>query len=304
MKLDFDSIIIGAGVSGMTASIYLKRAGINFLLLEQNYPGGQLNRADIVKNYPGILSIDGPSLVMNMVEQINELEINISYEKVLEINDCVDYKEVITNKNTYTTKTILLATGRVPRELGLENEKDFIGRGISWCASCDGNFYKDKDVAIVGGGNTAISDALYLSKICNKVYIIHRSDNFRADNILLESAKEKENIEFITNCNVTSLISTDDKLEGIKLNNGKTLAISGLFEAIGSVPNIDYIKDLALKNDNGYIIVDSNMKTSVEGIYASGDAIKKDLYQIVTATGEGAKAADAIIKYLTISKKA
>ena len=300
VKLDFDSIIIGAGVSGMTASIYLKRAGIKFLLLEQNYPGGQLNRADIVNNYPGILSIDGPSLVMNMVEQLNKLEIDISYEKVLEVNDLGIYKEVITNKNTYSTKTILLATGRIPRELGLENEKNFIGKGISWCASCDGNFYKDKDVAVVGGGNTAISDALYLSKICNKVYIIHRSTNFRADNILLESAKTKKNIEFITNCNVISLISTEDKLEGIKLDNGQVLEISGLFEAIGSTPNIDYIKNVELKNDKSYIIVDENMKTSINGIFAAGDAVKKELYQIVTATAEGAKAADAIVKYISL----
>lgn len=299
MNLDFDSIIIGAGVSGMTASIYMKRAGLNFLLVEQNYPGGQLNRADIVTNYPGIASIDGPSLVMNMVEQLNELEIKPSYEKVIEIKDYNTYKEVITNKNVYKTKTILLATGRIPRELGLEKEKSFVGKGISWCASCDGNFYKDKDVAVVGGGNTAIGDALYLSNICNKVYVIHRSNNFRADNILLEKAKERDNIEFVTNANVVSLISSSDNLEGIKLDNGRNLTITGLFEAIGSIPSIDYLKDLDLENDNGYIIVDENMKTSIEGIYASGDAIKKDLYQIVTATGEGATAANSIINYVS-----
>lgn len=300
MKLDFDSIIIGAGVSGMTASIYMKRAGINFLLLEQNYPGGQLNRADIVTNYPGVTSIDGPSLVMTMVEQLNELDIKPNYEKVIEIKDYETYKEVITDKNVYKTKTILLATGRVPRELGLENEKSFIGKGISWCANCDGNFYKGKDVAVVGGGNTAISDALYLSNICNKVYVIHRSSNFRADKILLEKAKEKNNIEFITNANVVSLISNSDNLEGVKLDNGRELSISGLFEAIGSIPNIEYLKVLNLENDNGYIVVDKTMKTSVDGIYASGDAIKKDLYQIVTATGEGATAANTIINYLSI----
>ena len=298
MKLDFDSIIIGAGVAGMTASIYMKRAGINFLLLEQNYPGGQLNRADIVTNYPGITSIDGPSLVMNMVEQLNELDIKPNYEKVIEIKDYETYKEVITDKTIYKTKTILLATGRMPRELGLENEKSFIGKGISWCANCDGNFYKKKDVAVVGGGNTAISDALYLSNICNKVYVIHRSSNFRADKILLEKLKEKNNVEIITNANVSSFISSSDYLEGIKLDNGLELNISGLFEAIGSIPNIEYLENLNLENNNGYIIVDANMKTSREGIYAAGDAVKKDLYQIVNAAGEGATAADSIIKYL------
>lgn len=299
MKLDFDNIIIGAGVSGMTAAIYLKRAGINFLLLEQNYPGGQLNRADIIKNYPGIVSIDGPSLVMNIVSQLNDLGIDIAYEKVIEIKDNIDYKEVITNKNTYLTKTLLLATGRIPRELGLQNEKQFIGKGLSWCASCDGNFYKNKDVAVVGGGNTAISDAIYLSNICNKVYVIHRSENFRAESILLETARKKENIEFITNCNIFKIIAKDDRIGGIKLDNGLEIEISGLFEAIGSVPNIEYIKGLNINNENGYLIVDNNMETSVDGIYASGDAIKKELYQIITSSSEGSLAADSIIKYLS-----
>lgn len=298
MKLDFESVIIGAGVSGMTAAIYLKRAGINFLILEQNYPGGQLNRANTITNYPGILSIDGPSLVMNIVNQLKELNIDIQYEKVLSIIDKKDYKIVKTTKKEYKTKTILLATGRIPNELGLENEKSFIGRGLSWCASCDGNFYKDENVAVIGGGNTAISDALYLSNIAKKVYIINRSENFRADKTLIEKAKKIDNIEFILNSNVVELIENQDKLSSIKLDTGKELLISGLFEAIGSKPSIDYLKEIDIDTENGYIIVKNDMQTSVEGIYASGDSVYKDLYQIVTATSEGAKAASSIIKYL------
>lgn len=298
MKLDFDAIIVGAGVSGMSAAIYLKRAGISFLLLEQNYPGGQLNRANKIENYPGIIEIDGPTLSMNMVEQLNNLKIDVTYEKVLDIIDKKDYKIVKTNNKEYTAKAVLLATGRIPRELCLENEKSLVGRGISWCASCDGLLYKNKIVAVVGGGNTAIDDALYLSNICNKVYIIHRSNNFRAEKTSLEKAKDKSNIEFLENRIITKLNLREDKLDSIVLDNDLVLKVDGLFEAIGSIPNIDYLKSLDIDIDNDYIIVDDKMQTSIEGIYASGDSIKKDLYQVVTACSEGAIAANAIIKYL------
>ena len=298
MKLDFDAIIVGAGVSGMSAAIYLKRAGISFLLLEQNYPGGQLNRANKIENYPGIIEIDGPTLSMNMVEQLNNLKIDVTYEKVLDIIDKKDYKIVNTNNKEYTAKAVLLATGRIPRELSLENEKSLVGRGISWCASCDGLLYKNKIVAVVGGGNTAIDDALYLSNICNKVYIIHRSNNFRAEKTSLEKAKDKSNIEFLENRIITKLNLKADKLDSIVLDNDLVLKVDGLFEAIGSIPNIDYLKSLDIDIDSDYIIVDDKMQTSIEGIYASGDSIKKDLYQVVTASSEGAIAANAIIKYL------
>lgn len=298
MKLDFDAIIVGAGVSGMSAAIYLKRAGISFLLLEQNYPGGQLNRANKIENYPGITEIDGPTLSMNMVEQLNNLQIDVTYEKVLDIIDKKDYKLVKTNNKEYTAKAVLLATGRIPRELCLENEKALVGRGISWCASCDGLLYKNKIVAVVGGGNTAIDDALYLSNICNKVYIIHRSNNFRAEKTSLEKAKDKSNIEFLENRIITKLNLREDKLDSIVLDNDLVLKVDGLFEAIGSIPNIDYLKSLDIDIDSDYIIVDDKMQTSIEGIYASGDSIKKDLYQVVTASSEGAIAANAIIKYL------
>ena len=298
MKLDFDAIIVGAGVSGMSAAIYLKRAGISFLLLEQNYPGGQLNRANKIENYPGITEIDGPTLSMNMVEQLNNLKIDVTYEKVLDIIDKKDYKIVKTNNKEYTAKAVLLATGRISRELCLENEKSLVGRGISWCASCDGLLYKNKIVAVVGGGNTAIDDALYLSNICNKVYIIHRSNSFRAEKTSLEKAKDKSNIEFLENRIITKLNLKEDKLDSIVLDNDLVLKVDGLFEAIGSIPNIDYLKSLDIDIDNDYIIVDDKMQTSIEGIYASGDSIKKDLYQVVTASSEGAIAANAIIKYL------
>lgn len=298
MKLSFDTIIIGAGVSGMSAAIYLKRAGLSLLLLEKNYPGGQLNRANKIENYPGIIEIDGPTLAFNMVEQLNKLSIDVTYENVVDIIDNGEYKVVKTNIGEYMAKTILLATGRIPRELELENEKFLVGRGISWCASCDGPLYKGKIVAVVGGGNTAINDALYLSNICKKVYVINRTNKYRAENTNLDKARKKENIEFVENRIIKELNVEEDKLAAIVLDDNTILTVDGLFEAIGSIPNIDYLKSIDIKTLNDYIIVNEKMETSVKGIYASGDAIKKDLYQVVTANSEGAIAANAIIQYL------
>lgn len=298
MKLDFDCIIIGAGVAGMTSAIYLKRSGINVAIFEKNYIGGQINKTYKIKNYPGFMEIDGPSLAIAMSEQVKDLNVPILYEEVINITDTGEYKEIETNKQKYISKAVIIASGKKERHLNIENEKELIGRGISWCATCDGNFFKGLDTAVVGGGNTAMEDSLYLSNICNKVYVINRSNTFRADSILLEQVENKENIEIIHDKVVKKLIKNEDKLQGVFLNDGTKLEISGLFLAIGSDPVIEFLENIEIELDKNYIVVDNKMKTNINGIYACGDIIKKDLYQIVTAAGEGAVAANSVKDYL------
>jgi len=298
MKLDFDCIIIGAGVAGMTSALYLKRAGINVAIFEKSFVGGQINKTYTIKNYPGFTEIDGPTLALSIHSQLKELDIPIIYENVLNIIDSDGFKIIKTADKDYYSKVVIIATGKKERSLGLEHEKELIGHGISWCATCDGNFFKGKKVAVVGGGNTAMEDSLYLSNICDRVYLINRSNKFRADKVLLDQVKTNENIEIITNSVVTTLMSESDLLKGITLNNDYNLEISGLFIAIGSDPVIDLVSSLNLKLDNNYIMVDQNMQTSLSGVYAVGDVIKKDLYQIVTAASDGAVAANSVKNFL------
>ena len=288
VKSSFDCIIIGAGIAGLTAAIYLKRAGKNVVIIEKSMPGGQILKTNSIKNYPGFLEIDGFGLIRRVLDQTNNLNIKIIKEEVLEINNL----EVKTNKNTYQTKNIILATGRKPRILGLENEEELIGKGISFCASCDGNLYKNENVAVVGGGNTAFEDAIYLSNICKNVTLIHRNNNYRAEEYLIEELKQKANVTFAPNEKVEKLNAKDGFLESIETNNN-TYKIKGLFVAIGQVPSI--IKIDSLNQENGYIIVNEKMETNIKGIYACGDCIKKDVYQLTTAAAEGTIASFSII---------
>ncbi|MBE6152201.1 MAG: FAD-dependent oxidoreductase [Firmicutes bacterium] len=298
MKLDFDCVVIGAGVAGMTSAIYLKRAGINVAIFERSFVGGQINKTYTIKNYPGFQEIDGPTLALSICNQLKELDIPIIYESVVDIINEDEYKIVKTTKKDYLTKAIVIATGKKERSLGLKGEKELIGHGISWCATCDGNFFKSKEVAVVGGGNTAMEDALYLSNICKKVYIVNRSTNFKADLILLNQAKTKKNIEFVTDSVVKTLIKKNNILHSIILDNGTKLSVSGLFIAIGSDPVVEFLKNLNLSLENNYILVNKNMETSIPGIYACGDVIKKELYQIITAASDGAIAANSVKNYL------
>ena len=299
MKLDFDCIVVGAGVSGMTSAIYLKRAGINVAIFEKKYIGGQVNKTYTIKNYPGFKEIDGPTLANSIGEQLKELEIPIIYEQVQKITNDDHIKLVKTDKNEYSARAIIIATGKQERHLNLEHEQELIGHGISFCATCDGNFFKNQDVVVVGGGNTAMEDVLYLSAICHKVYLINRSDIFRADKILLNQVQSKQNVDIILNSVVKTLIVDNNKLQGIILNNGHEIKVEGMFIAIGSDPVIDFAKELGLQVSNNYILVNEKMETSVKGIYACGDVIKKDLYQIVTAASDGAIAAHSVKNFLS-----
>lgn len=298
METHFDCIIIGAGISGMTAAIYLKRYGYNVVLFEKHALGGQLNQIAIIENYPGYQSIDGVTLSMNTYEQINSLDIPCIYENVLSIEELGDYKKIITKNQSYTASAVILALGRERKLLGLSNETSLIGSGVSFCATCDGSFFKGEDVCVVGGGNSALEEAIYLSKICKTVTIINRGNTLRADKIFIDQVKTIENITILYDSVVTTLNEKEGKLNSIILNNGKTISCKGLFIYIGLKTDLSCLDNLNIEIESSSIVVDSMMKTSIDGIYACGDCIKKDLYQLVTATSDGALAASFVQKYL------
>jgi len=290
----YDAIIIGLGASGIAASIYAKRSGLNIAVINLSVPGGIINESNIVENYPGFKSISGMDLAFNFFDHFNSLDVPLYNEEVIDIVDG-DIKKVITKNNEYCAKNIIICSGRKPRKLGIDNEDKFIGRGISYCALCDGNLYKDKITGIIGGGNSALESALYLANICKKVYLFVRRDILRGDKILVEQIEQNKNIEIIYNTSINELIIDNDEINGVKTNNGD-YNISGLFINIGYEPSIDIVKNLDIELDRNYIIVDKNMETNLKGIYACGDIIKKDLYQLVTAVSDGAIAANHIYK--------
>lgn len=292
----YNTVIIGAGIAGMTSAIYLKRANIPFLLIEKSAPGGQINRASNVENYPGFTSIDGPSLAMNVYNQIEKLGINIKFGEVRNIEIKNGEKIVQLDSEIIECQNVIVATGRKSRELNLPNEKGLIGHGVSYCALCDGIFYKDKEVAVVGGGNGAFEEAYYLSKICKKVFLIHRNNNFRASSDIQDKVKNKDNIIIKENLEIKNINEENTYLKSVTLSNNEELNVEGLFIYIGSIPDTSFLSTLNIDNNNGYLIVDSNMKTSINGIYACGDVIDKNVYQLSTAIGEATIAANSIIK--------
>ena len=294
----YDVVIIGSGVSGMTAGIYLKRGGINTIIIEGDTPGGQLNRASSIKNYPGFKEIDGPTLAYSIYEQLNSYNIDYLYEKVTEVN--LDDKIITTKNNEIAYDYLIIATGRVPRKLNLDNEEKLIGHGISYCALCDGNLYKDKEIIIVGGGNSALQEAIHLSKICKKVTIIHRRDTFKAEREVIDDLSNYANINIIYNANVIRYNIMNDKLYSVTLDNNEEIKIDGIFISIGYDPATDIFN---LDKDNGYIIVGKNYETSIKDVYACGDVIKKDTYQLTTSTGEATVVADQIIHKITNNQK-
>lgn len=287
----YDIIIIGAGPAGLTAAIYGARANKKVLVLEALSYGGAIINTPNIENYPVEENISGFDFATKLYNQVINLGVEVKFEKVLKINN----NEVETNKSKYNTKTIIIATGLNNRKLLLPNEDELIGKGISYCATCDGAFFKGKDVAVVGGGNTALEDALYLSDICNKVYLIHRRNEFRADNITVNKILERDNIEVLYDSVVTKINGTDH-IENIEINNNKELNIDGLFIAIGKIPTIDFI-DIE-KTEEGYIKSDELCHTNIENVFVAGDIRNKSLRQLVTATNDGAIAATEAIKYI------
>ncbi len=287
-----DIIIIGAGPAGMTAAIYALRANKSVLIFEAKNYGGQLIAANKVENYPGIENISGVDLAAQMYDQVVKLGAEFKFETVVKIDE---NNKVYTNNGEYEAKAIILAIGSKNRKLNIHNEDKFLGKGLSYCATCDGNFFKNKTVAVVGGGNTALEDAIYLSSLASKVYLIHRKDEFRAEKRYITELKEKENIECIMNANITEL-NGSDKLENIKLDNGDTLTIDGLFIAVGQQPKNELFADVVELDEKGYIKAHDEVYTNVEGIYVAGDTRDKELKQLTTAVSDGSIAATVAMK--------
>ena len=290
-----DIIIVGAGHSGLTAAIYALRAGKSVLLIDpKGY--GQIINADKVVNYPGIKEISGVDLATQMYEQVTDFGGEFVFDKVKDIVDG-DVKKVICEDETYETRSIIIATGASNRPLGLENEDNYIGKGISYCATCDGNFYKDKEVAVVGGGDTALTDAIYLANVCKKVYLIHRRDEFRGSKSYVDKIKQLDNVELVLNSKVTKLIG-DDKISSIEINEEKIIDVEGLFVAIGQIPENGNFKKYVDIDENGYIVSSEECLTKTKGIFVAGDNRAKELRQLVTATSDGAVAATKAVEYL------
>ena len=284
----YDIIIIGMGISGITAGIYAKRSNKKILLIDKGMPGGLLNNIDKVSNYPGVPEITGPDFAEILEKQVKSLDIPYILEEVksLELNE--ETKKVITDKNTYEAKRVVLAMGRKPKYLGLDNEKSLLGKGLSTCAVCDAFFYKNEDIAIVGTGNSALQEALYLANIVSHIYLINRRDGFRGEEMLVENIKKNPKIEIIYNANIKSMNEENNKLASITLDNGTTLNVKGVFIYVGYKPATEFIPKEIL-DENGYVKANEKLETEIKGVYAIGDIINKDTYQLVTAAADGAR---------------
>ena len=284
-------VIIGAGPAGMNAALYLKRAGIEPIIIEKDVPGGEMLKTDKIENYLGFESISGGELALKMSIQLKDLGINIIRDKVIKVRH--DDKFIVEcEKEQYVSDYVIVATGRTPRKLGLRGEEELTGKGISYCAVCDGAFYRGREVAVIGGGDAALTEALYLADLCSKVYVVVRH-NLRASDVLQNRVKAKENIIVLKNVNVNEL-KYDDKLSNVILDDGKTLPVSGMFIAIGGMPELSFLNEIDLEMKNGYILTNDKMQSNIKGLYAVGDVRYKDYYQIVTAVSDGAVAALAI----------
>lgn len=298
----YDIVIIGAGPAGLTAAIYARRAEKSVLVLEALSYGGQIIYTPVIENYPAAADISGFDFANNIYNQAVNLGAEIKFEKAIRIENSDSQKTVFTQNGSYICKAVIIATGSLNRKLGLENEDSLAGRGISYCATCDGAFFKNKPVAVVGGGNTALEDALYLADIAQTVYLIHRRDTFRGEEATVTKLKQRDNVEFILNSTVTKLIA-EKNLTGIEVSNKdgstQTIEVNGLFTAIGRIPENQDFADVVNLDTDGYIIADETCKTNAEGIFTAGDNRTKTVRQLVTAAADGAIAATEAIKYIS-----
>lgn len=298
----YDIIIIGAGPAGLTAGIYAARAGLNAVVFEKQFAGGQMTKTDLIENYPGIKSVTGVDFSMQMqahAEDAGAKIMTVDIDK-LELSGAV--KKVFSGDDVYEAKTVILAMGAQPKKLNLESELKLAGRGVSYCATCDGAFFRGKDVAVIGGGDTAAEDALYLANIVNRVFMVHRRDQLRAEQYLADQIEKTENIEMVWDSNLSE-ITGDNLVEGIDVVNKNTeetrhIPVSGTFIAVGTVPESALVKDMVKIDDLGYVVAGETCETDVPGVFVAGDLRGKKLRQIVTATADGAAAVSAVEEYL------
>lgn len=298
----YDVLIIGGGPAGMTAAIYTSRAGYKTGIFEIGVPGGQAATTDLIENYPGFpAGVSGPDLMMKFFEQTQNFGVDMIFEHVQSMDLDGDIKKVTTNNGTYEAKAIIIASGAKPKTLGVANEGKFRGRGVSYCATCDGFFFKDMPVAVVGGGDTAVEEALYLTKMCSKVTLIHRRDQLRATKIAQTRALENEKLDIIYDTVVDGLVGTD-KISQIKLKNKitneeSTLDVNGVFIFVGYQPNDDFFSPDLKVDEQGYIVANDDLSTNIPGVFVVGDIRKKTLRQVTTAVGDGGLVLHAIEAY-------
>lgn len=306
MEKIYDIAILGAGPGGMTASIYARRAGLDVVIIEKGSVGGALNATYEIANYTGFEKISGKELAEKMYNHTKTLNTEYVFDEVKKVSVSGDIKVVKCFKNTCKAKTLILGFGASVRKLNLDNERKFVGRGISYCATCDGKLFEGKTVAIIGGGNTALEDCYYLSNLAKKVYLIHRRDEFRGDAILAKQVKEKDNIELVLNSTISKLIGEDflDQIEVTNLVTNKTsnIKLDGLFVCIGRGPDTEMIDGDLKLTENGYILTDDCMRTNFDGVFAIGDIRNTPLRQIVTACSDGAIAATKAFEYIKLQK--
>lgn len=299
----YDIIIIGAGPAGMTAGVYASRAGLNTMMLEPEAPGGKLVKTYEICNWPGNQTISGVDLAMSMFDHATSLGVAYQYGLVEEIIKHEDYFEVVAQDNIYYSKTVILATGTVENRLNLENEEKMIGKGVSFCAVCDGAFYKNQVVSVIGGGNSALEEAVYLTQFASKVYVIMRRDVFRADKTVVDVAKKNPKIEFIFNHKPVAYHMSDNKLSAVVLEHSKSkepklVETNAVFQYIGAKPATKMVEKLNILSEEGYLLVNDKMETTIDGLYGAGDVCDKVLRQIVTATSDGAIAAQQAFHYI------
>lgn len=299
----YDTIIIGAGPAGMTAALYAARSNLKVALIEGGLPGGQMNNTSDIENYPGYANISGPELAEKMFEPLENLGVEHLYGFVEAVEDHGDVKKVITDDEEFETRTVIVATGSKHRLLGVPGEEELNSRGVSYCAVCDGAFFRDQDLLVVGGGDSAVEEAIFLTQFAKSVTIVHRRDELRAQKVLQDRAFANEKIKFIWD-SVVKEIKGENRVESVEIENVKTgqvtdQAFGGVFIYVGLDPVSDFVQELQIRDQAGWIVTDDHMKTSVAGVFAVGDVRQKDLRQVTTAVGDGAIAGQEAYKYIT-----